>query len=87
MVLIAGTSSGAIRMWNYGSPACADAAPPRLLRQLCKLDARSGVQLPPHSKVIGLSVSAGGRVLWSAGKNTVSLWSTHSELRQSFAHA
>jgi WD40 repeat protein len=77
--LAAGTSTGAIRLWNYGSPAFADAAPPRLLRQLCKLDARSGVQLPPHSKIIGLAVSAGGRVLWSAGKNTISLWSTHSE--------
>jgi hypothetical protein len=69
-------------MWNYGSPAFADASPPRLLRQLCKLDARSGVQLPPHSKVVALAVSAGGRVLWSAGKNTISLWSTHSEFDQ-----
>ncbi|KAF6261315.1 hypothetical protein COO60DRAFT_1636898 [Scenedesmus sp. NREL 46B-D3] len=76
--LFTGTSTGAIRMWNYGSPAFADAAAPRLLRQLCKLDARSGVQLAPHGKVVGLAVAAGGRVLWSAGKNSISLWSTHS---------
>lgn len=78
-MLPAGTATGALRMWSYGSPAFAEQAAPRLLRQLCKLDARSGVQLPPHSKVIALAVSAGGRVLWSAGKSTISLWSTHSE--------
>ncbi|WIA12339.1 hypothetical protein OEZ85_012390 [Tetradesmus obliquus] len=76
--LFTGTATGALRMWSYGSPAFAEQAAPRLLRQLCKLDARSGVQLPPHSKVIALAVSAGGRVLWSAGKSTISLWSTHN---------
>lgn len=66
-------------MWSYGSPAFTDSAAPRLLRQLKKVDPRSGVASNPHSKVVGLSVSAGGRVLWSVGKATVSLWSTHSE--------
>lgn len=75
----AGSSSGAIKMWGYGSPAFTDSAAPRLLRQLKKVDPRSGVGGNPHSKVVGLAVSAGGQVLWSVGKATVSLWSTHSE--------
>jgi hypothetical protein len=33
-------------------------------------------------QVVGLAVSAGGRVLWSVGKATVSLWRTHSEHEQ-----
>lgn len=66
-------------MWSYGSPAFTDSAAPRLLRQLKKVDPRSGVGGNPHSKVVGLAVSTGGRVLWSVGKATVSLWSTHSE--------
>lgn len=75
----AGSSSGAIKMWSYGSPAFTDSTAPRLLRQLKKVDPRSGVGSNTHSKVVELSVSAGGRVLWSVGKVTVSLWSTHSE--------
>lgn len=65
-------------MWSYGSPAFTDSAAPRLLRQLKKVDQRSGVGGNAHSKVVGLAVSSGGRVLWSVGKATISLWSTHS---------
>jgi hypothetical protein len=67
-------------MWSYGSPAFTDSAAPRLLRQLRKVDQRSGVGSNPHGKVVGLAVSSGGRVLWSVGKDSASLWSIHSEL-------
>jgi hypothetical protein len=83
--LPAGSSSGAIKMWSYGSPAFTDSSAPRLLRQLKKVDSRSGVGGNPHSKVVGLAVSAGGQVLWSIGKASVSLWSTHSECRADLA--
>jgi hypothetical protein len=68
-----------MKMWSYGSPAFGEAGPPRLLRQLKAVDSRSGVGSCPHSKVVALGVSAGGRVLWSVGKSSVSLWSTHSK--------
>lgn len=70
-------------MWSYGSPAFAQGGgTPRLLRQLKAVDRLSGVAASPHSKVVALAVSAGGRVLWSAGKSSVSLWSTHSASRR-----
>lgn len=77
---LAGSANGAIKMWSYGSPAYSDTAPPRPLRQLRKQEPRGGTSSNPHSKVVGLAVAASGRVLWSAGKNTVSLWSAYSEL-------
>lgn len=76
---LAGSANGSIKMWSYGSPAFCDSSEPRLLRQLKKVDPRSGVGSNPHNKIIGLAVSAGGRVLWSVGKAAVSLWSTHSK--------
>lgn len=78
--MLPGAANGAIKMWNCSGPGFRDsAAAPRPLRQLRKLDARTGVSLDPHSKVVGLAVSAGGRVLWSVGKSSISLWSTHSK--------
>jgi hypothetical protein len=67
-------------MWSYGSPTFTYSAAPRLLRQLKRVDQRSGVASNPHGKVVGLAVSSGGRVLWSVGKDSASLWSVHSEL-------
>jgi hypothetical protein len=52
--LPAGSSSGAIKMWSYGSPAFTDSSAPRLLRQLKKVDPRSGVGGNPHSKVCSI---------------------------------
>lgn len=65
-------------MWSYGNQAFTDSSPPLKLRQLQKLEGK-GVASRPHSKVVGMVVSASGRVLWSVGKNTISLWSSHSE--------
>lgn len=79
-MLPVGSGNGAVKMWGYGNPAYNDSgAPPRLLRQLKKLDARTGVALNPHSKVIAVEVSMGGRVVWSVGKNTINLWNAHSK--------
>ncbi|GBF99290.1 inositol polyphosphate phosphatase [Raphidocelis subcapitata] len=68
----AGGSAGAIRMWSYqGAPS--PALPPRQARNLRKLQGG-----PPHGKVMRLAISAGGRVLWSCGRETLSLWSAYN---------
>eukprot|EP00878_Enallax_costatus_P018559 GHUV01019542.1.p1 GENE.GHUV01019542.1~~GHUV01019542.1.p1 ORF type:complete len:869 (+),score=293.46 GHUV01019542.1:298-2904(+) len=77
--LFTGSGNGAVKMWSYGSPAYADpGGPPRLLRQLKKVDYRTRVELNPHSKVVAVEVSSSGRVLWTVGKNTINLWSAHN---------
>eukprot|EP00879_Flechtneria_rotunda_P025468 GHRR01027067.1.p1 GENE.GHRR01027067.1~~GHRR01027067.1.p1 ORF type:complete len:899 (+),score=342.06 GHRR01027067.1:659-3355(+) len=75
--LFTGSSNGAMKMWSYGCPAYADPSTPRQLRQLRKFDSRSTAS-SPHSKVIAMAVSSSGRVLWSVGKNTINIWSTHN---------
>lgn len=60
-------------MWCYeGAPS--PLAAPRQGRNLRKLQGG-----PPHGKVARLAVGAGGRVLWSCGRQTLSLWSAFSE--------
>lgn len=68
-----GSARGEIRMWAYDRAAQSLAAPPRQARNLRKLQGG-----PPHGKVARLAVSAGGRVLWSCGRETLSLWSAFS---------
>jgi hypothetical protein len=75
---LTGSGTGSMTMWSYGNQAFTDSSPPLKLRQLQKLEGK-GVASRPHSKVVGMVVGASGRVLWSAGKNTISLWSCHSE--------
>jgi phosphatidylinositol-bisphosphatase len=41
-------------------------------------DATSGGGSDPHSRVVRVAVSSGGRVLWTAGRETLALWSAHS---------
>eukprot|EP00775_Hariotina_reticulata_P006490 gene6490-6717_t len=75
--LYTGSGTGSMTMWSYGNQAFADSSPPRKLRQLQKLEGK-GVASRPHNKVVGMAVSGSGLVLWSVGKNTISLWSCHN---------
>ncbi|KAF8071307.1 IP5P13 [Scenedesmus sp. PABB004] len=77
--LFTGSANGAVKLWSYGSPAAfTDPGPPRQLRQLRKVDARSGVPSNPHRKVVAMAVTTSGRLLWTAGKSTISLWSAYN---------
>jgi len=59
-------------MWSYPAGSPPNTAPLRWrsLRKNGKL---------PHRKVVRLAVTAGGRLLWTSGKSTLSLWDAYSE--------
>ena len=72
----AGSTNGAVKMWGYGEELFKF---PSLLRQLRKKASGSQGGALPHAKVVRLALSSSGRVLWTAGKETISLWVARSE--------
>ncbi len=68
----AGSSDGGIRIWTYVR-ASTPAMPPMKWRSLKKQGNA------PHYKVVRMVLAANGRILWTSGTTTVSLWDAYSE--------
>ena len=89
--LVTGARNGQVKMWSYGdAPAAGGARAPvrwRTLRRPGGVGAGAGVGADggggggggasAHSRVVRVAMSAGGRVLWTAGRETLALWSAH----------
>jgi hypothetical protein len=76
LIMPAGSTNGAVKLWGYGSGPF---QVPSLLRQLRKKASGSQGGSLPHAKVVRLALSSSGKVLWTAGKETISLWVARSK--------